>query len=155
MKELTEYRIRMINRLVASAEEFRAACLKAPNPFAPLEGSDWNVQQIAAHLRDTDRLVYGLRARRTAAEENPEFQNFDGEAYMREHDSADEALPVLLNGFVQSIAELAALLRTLPTEAWSRVSRHEKIGTDLTLQHWVERGLAHIEEHLETVSKAQ
>jgi len=45
------------------------------------------------------------------------------------------------------------MLRQLPTEAWSRVSCHEKLGENLTLQLWVERALAHVEEHLETVRK--
>ena len=154
MKELAEYRTRLIDKLIASANEFREACMAAHDPFKPLEEGGWNIHQIAAHTRDTDKMVYGLRARQTAEEHNPEFKNFDGEVYMREHYSANESLQEMMNGFLQSIESLAAILRNLPPEAWSRVSRHEKLGTDLTLQLWVERGLAHIEEHLETVKKA-
>jgi len=33
------------------------------------------------------------------------------------------------------------------------VSRHTTLGSGLTLQSWVEKDLAHIEEHLETVRK--
>jgi len=47
------------------------------------------------------------------------------------------------------------LLRTLPMKGWSRVSRHTTLGAGLTLQSWVEKDLAHIEEHLETVKKAK
>jgi hypothetical protein len=42
-------------------------------------------------------------------------------------------------------------LRGLPLDSWSRVSRHTTLGSNLTLQTWVEKDLAHIEEHLETV----
>jgi hypothetical protein len=102
-----------------------------------------------------DKLVYGLRARRTALEDNPEFQNFDGDAYMAGHYDGNEPLDVMLNGLVESVESLAENLRSLPTEAWSRESRHATLGSGFTLQTWVERNLAHIQEHLETVRKGK
>ncbi len=155
MKELTEYRTLLINKLVDSAKDFQAACLAVKDPFAPLEEGGWNVNQVAAHTRDIDQLVYGMRAQRTAKEDNPEFQNFDGDQYTRDHYSANESLSTTLAGFVQNVETLAELLRSLPAEAWSRVSRDVKLGNGFTLQTWVERDLAHIEEHLETVKKAK
>jgi hypothetical protein len=155
MKELNEYRTQLVNRLISVAKDFRSACLAVKDPYAPLETGSWNVHQIAAHTRDVDQLVYGLRARRTAQEDNPEFQNFDGDAYTREHYSADESLQEMLDGFVQNVEALAGTLRALPPESWSRVSRHAKLGNGFTLQTWVERDLAHIEEHLETVKQVQ
>ena len=154
MKELSEYRIKLIDKLAGEARAFREHCLTANDPFAPVELGGWNVHQIAVHVRDVDQLAYGLRARRTLTEDYPEFQSFDGDAHAREHYSADEPLEKLLAGFIQSVEDLADMLRDLPAEAWSRGSRHEKLGGGLTLQTWVERGLAHIEEHLETVKKA-
>lgn len=153
MKELAEYRAKLIDKLAAAAKDFRAACLAVKDLYAPLEEGGWNVHQLAAHTRDVDKLVYGLRARRTALEDNPEFQNFDGEAYMAEHYDANEPLDELLNGFVENVESLAETLRSLPTEAWSRESRHAMLGSDFTLQTWVERDLAHIQEHLETVKE--
>lgn len=153
MKELNEYRAALIERLVSAAREFRSACLAVRDPFAPL-GGGWNVHQAAVHTRDVSRLVYGLRARRTAEEDNPEFQNFDGDAYMAEHYNANESLNELLDGLAADIESLAEMLRGLPVDAWSRESRHATLGNGFTLQTWVERDLAHIEEHLETVKKA-
>lgn len=155
MKELKEYRTQLINKLTTMAKEFQSACLAVKDPFAPLEEGGWNVHQVAAHTRDVDKLVYGMRAQRTAIEDNPEFQNFDGDAYTRDHYSAAESLQEMLTGFVQNIEALAGLLSNLPPEAWSRVSRHTKLGNGFTLQTWVERDLAHIEEHLETVKKVK
>ncbi len=40
-----------------------------------------------------------------------------------------------------------------PQEVWSREGRHEALGGGLTLQLWVERSLAHIEEHLAAVKQ--
>lgn len=154
MKEISAYRTQLISKLMASGREFREACQAVQDPFVPLEENGWNVHQIAAHVRDVDQLVYGLRAKRTALEDNPAFSNFDGQAYAREHYSPEESLKDMLAGFVQSVESLTDMLRNLPMEAWSRISYHEKLGENLTLQLWVERSLAHIEEHLETVSKA-
>ena len=155
MKELNEYRAQLIDKFIATARDFQAACMAVKDPFAPVEAGGWNVHQIAAHTRDVDKLVYGLRARRTATEDNPIFQNFDSETYTREHYSTNEALSEMLAGFVQNVEGLAETLRALPAQTWSRVSRHEKLGNGFTLQTWVERDLAHIEEHLETVKQRQ
>lgn len=154
MKELSEYRMKLIDRLSGAANEFRAECLALKDPYAPLEEGGWNAHQVAVHTRDVDKLVYGLRARRTALEENPEFQNFDGDAYMAENYDPTESLSEVLDGFVESAEALAEMLRALPVEAWSRESRHATLGSGFTLQAWVERDLAHIQEHLESVKKS-
>ncbi|MCK6539832.1 MAG: hypothetical protein L6Q26_07225 [Anaerolineales bacterium] len=154
MKELTEYRANLIERLLSSAREFREACLAVKDPSAPLDDG-WDVHQIAAHTRDVHDLVYALRARRTVEEDNPEFPNFDGDAYMAEHYDADEPLRELLDGFVANVETLAGMLKDLPVEAWSRESRHVTYGGGFTMQTWIERDLAHIEEHLNTVRRAE
>jgi len=153
MKELEEYRMSLIKRLEEAANAFRTECLAVKDPYTPLEEDGWNIHQIAVHTRDVDKLIYGLRARRTAMEDNPGFPNFDGEAYMAEHYDARESLSELLNGFVESVEALIELLRALPAKGWSRLSSHSTLGSGLTLQTWVEKDLAHIEEHLETVKK--
>ncbi|HMB23687.1 MAG: DinB family protein [Chloroflexota bacterium] len=153
MKELVEYRIELMKRLLEAANEFRTACLKVEDPHAPLSDDGWSVHQIAVHTRDVDRLVYGSRVRRTAVEDNPEFSNFDGNAHLAENYDAGESLATVADDLIKSTQALVELLQTLPTEAWSRLSHHAVLGGGLTLQSWVEKDLAHIEEHLETVKK--
>jgi hypothetical protein len=155
MKELEEYRTNLMERLEDAARAFRDACLAVQDIYTPLEPGGWNVHQTAVHTRDVDKFVYGLRVRQTALEENPEFPNFDGETYMAEHYNAQEPLSELLSGFVQSVEALAEYLRSLPPEAWSRVSRHTTLGSGLTLQSWVEKDLAHITEHLEEIKRSK
>jgi len=155
MKELKEYRTQLVNRLVDAANQFRELCVAVKDPHAPVEAGGWNVHQVAVHTRDVDKLVYGQRARRTALEDNPEFPNFDGDAFMAEHYDKNEPLNTLLDGFIQNVESLAGILRQLPVEAWSRESRHATMGGGFTLQTWVERDLAHIEEHIETVKKGK
>lgn len=154
MKELLEYRTKLIARLVEAAHDFRRECLAMQDVTRPLEAGGWTVHQIAAHTRDVDKLVYGLRARRTATEDNPEFQNFNGEEYMTEHYSKSEPLVEILDELVEQVKSLAEELRALSSQAWAHVSSHVMLGRELTLQTWVEKDLAHIREHLETVKKA-
>jgi hypothetical protein len=151
MKELAEYRLNLMKKLENSARAFREECLKSDDPYAPLDAAGWSVHQLAVHTRDVDELVYGLRARRTAVEANPEFPNSDGESYLSANYNSAEPLPDVVNSLVENVQSLVELLRPLPGETWSRVSRHTTLGSDLTLQFWVEKDLAHIEEHLGTI----
>lgn len=153
MNQLLEYRAKLIDRLELTADDFCKACLAVSDPFKPVEDGGWNTHQLAAHTRDVDR-VYSLRARRTAEENDPVFQNFDADEWIAIHYNADEPLASVLDGLIASVEEAASMLRELPPEAWSRESRHEIYGGGFTLQTWVERRLAHIREHLETVQKA-
>ena len=151
MKELLEYRKQLVARLVSASKEFRDACLAVNDPQTVID--DWSIHQLAVHTRDVHKLVYGLRTQRTAQEDNPEFKNFDDEAYMAEHYSVDEPLADILDDLVADVKSLSEMLAALSVEAWSRISHHAAFGNGFTLQTWVERDLAHIEEHLESVKK--
>jgi hypothetical protein len=152
MKELIEYRIKMIERLEQSAQEFYDDC-KSCDPSAKLRG-DWTVHQIASHTRSVDKLLYGARVQRTLEEDNPLFKRFDADDWMMTQYNQDEPLVEILDEFLDHIKKMCETLRALPQEAWSRVSRHETLGSELTMQMWVERSLANIEEHLKTVRSA-
>jgi len=153
MKELLEYRVKMIARLNESAREFRAACEAINDPFAKV-GGEWTLRQIASHTRDVEKLVYGTRIQQTLNENNPEFKNFDADEWMAAHYNPRESLAEILDEFIKNVEDLCKTLRDLPQEAWSRESRHDALGGELTLQLWVERSMAHIEEHLQTIKKA-
>ncbi|MDO9301843.1 MAG: DinB family protein [Anaerolineales bacterium] len=153
MKELLEYRVKLVVRLGEAAQEFRAACEAVNDPFAKVEG-EWTLHQIASHTRDVEKLVYGARIQQTLTENNPEFKNFDADAWMTAHYNQQESLADILDEFVKNVNDLCKTLRGLPQEAWSRESRHETQGGELPLQLWVERSMAHIVEHLQSVKRA-
>jgi hypothetical protein len=149
MEQLLDYRNQLLARLEDSVTQFCEACARTPARRASAGG--WNVHQLAVHTRDADRLVYGLRARRTAEEHHPSFEDFDQDAWMAQHYDPDEPVEQVLTELRGSVLGLAAWLRGLPPQAWARLSRHAVLGGGFTLQTWVERGLAHIEGHLEEV----
>ncbi|MBC7877975.1 MAG: DinB family protein [Anaerolineales bacterium] len=152
MKELFEYRVKMIERLSEAAQEFRLACEAIRDPFAKVEG-EWTLHQIASHIRDVEKMIYGVRIHQTQNEDNPEFKSFDADEWMASHYNKDESLEKILSEFITNVEELCTDLKKLPAEVWSRESRHETSGEGLTLQLWVERSLAHIEEHLQALKK--
>ena len=154
MKELKEYRASLLAQFEESAKAFRTECLAVKDLHAPLEEKGWNAHQLAVHTRDVDQLVYGMRVRRTAAEDDPEFANFDGETFMAQNYDATEPLQAILDSLVENVVNLVGMLRALPDGAWSRTSRHSKLGSGITLQSWVEKDLAHIREHLGSLRKA-
>lgn len=153
MKELMEYRVKIVERLGEAAREFRAACEAIQDPFTKVEG-EWTLHQIASHTRDVDKIIYGARIHQTLNEDDPEFKNFDADSWMANHYNREESLAEILDEFSKNMEELRKILSTMPREAWSRESRHETMGGELPLQLWVERSLAHIEEHLRTLKNA-
>ena len=153
MKELLEYRVKMIARLSEAAQEFRDACEALKDPFIKVEG-EWTPHQIASHTRDVEKLVYGARIYQTLNENHPEFKSFNADDWMATHYNREEPLTGILDEFSSNVENLCKILRDRPREAWSRESRHETMGSELTLQLWVERSLAHIEEHLLAARKA-
>ena len=150
MEQLAEYRTRLLDRLEESAREFRAAVQSAKDAKL-VHAEEWSAHQIAVHTRDVEKMVYGARIRRSIAEDNPTFENFDGDTWMSEHYDANEPLASILDELVDSVSQTVAALRTLPPETWMRPSRHETYGGGFTTQTWVERSLAHIEEHVKAV----
>jgi hypothetical protein len=154
MNQLLEYRLKLVGQLESAVEEFRQACMKVDEPFKALDEGSWNAHQVAAHTRDVEEKVYGLRIRRTVEEDQPVFQDFDGDAWMAENYNPDEPLASILDDLSASVKKTIPLLQELPPEGWSRESGHEIYGDGFTLQTWVERGLAHIREHADTVREA-
>ncbi len=152
MEELLDYRQRMLDKLAVAPAELRATIAAIPDPYAPLEEGGWNLHQLVVHMRDVNAQVYPPRLYRILDEENPTFENFDGEAWMAAHYAQNEPLEAILMQFACQCAEVTDRLRQLPAEAWSRPGTHPAYGTH-SLQWWAERMLAHIEEHLEQVRR--
>jgi len=152
-KQLLDYRANLLEQIRVKAESFCAAARAVKNPLAPFEENGWNTHQLVAHVWHVDLHAYGMRVRRTMQEEYPVFQNYDGDGWMANEYSPSLSLESMLTEFSARITEMLSMLHALVPEGWSRLSRHETAG-ELSLQTWVERGLAHIEEHLATIQKS-
>lgn len=147
MEELFEYRDRMLTRLAESGKMLETALGQIKDVTTPLEPGGWNAHQVITHMRDVNQQVYIPRLHRIIDEENPLFENFDGEAWMAQHYQAQEAVPDITTQFGSQCLACATWLRGLPAEAWNRPGKHPTIGVH-SLQWWVERLLAHVTDHL-------
>lgn len=147
MEELLEYRQRMLNKLGESGRFLESALLKINDPTQPLETGGWNAHQVVTHMRDVNLQVYVPRLHRIVEEENPLFEDFDGEAWMNLHYQPREPMQGLITEFGEQCQSTATWLRNLPNETWNRTGKHPTIGVH-SLQWWVERLLAHISNHL-------
>lgn len=153
MEQLLDYRSRLLDRYEEATRQFCESVEAAARLKVHTEAGEWSARQIAAHTRDVDKTIYGMRIRRTLGEDDPFFENFDGDVYMAEHYDSNEPLASILDELAASVRETVARLRRLPSEAWTRPSRHETYGAGITAQAWVERALAHVEEHWKAVKE--
>lgn len=147
---VVEYRTRLLEQLLKSADDFCSACRAAKDPGKPLGEGQSSIQQLAQHVRDVNAQSHAPRVRRTLIEDYPSFPKFDADAWAIQHGDAHEPLEKILTEFEGSIHALVEQLKAQPDGIWSRLGRHEIQG-DRTLQIWVERSLDHIREHLEIV----
>jgi len=147
MEELLEYRQRMLNKLAQAGKQVERIVSKAKDPSQPLEPGGWNIHQVVTHLRDVNKQVYLPRLHHIVDEEDPLFENFDGEAWMAQHYQPREPILELSSEFGNQCESTAIWLGSLPNENWNRPGKHPTIGVH-SLQWWVERFLAHITEHL-------
>ena len=102
--------------------------------------------------RNVVMLAYGLRIRRLFVETEPQFADYEEERHLRSVDwrplPAGESLDMILAEHRQ----LAALLSTLPDEAWNRVGYHPESGA-LTIEFLAQRIIEHANEHQQQIAE--
>src|SRR5665648_136212 len=114
MEELLEYRQRIINKIATAPESIESAILRITDHTLPLEAGGWNIHQVIAHMRDVNQHVYLPRLHRIIDEENPMFENFDGDAWMAEHYQPLEPIGILSSEFNEQCNLTADWLNSLP-----------------------------------------
>jgi hypothetical protein len=149
MEELYDYRQRMLERYAAIPDDFasRLVGLSQEACYLRLEPGGWNVHQVMAHVRDAEARAFLPRLERILNEDGPFLINFDQDAWMEAHYRVAEPLETILADFRDLRDRELDRLRKMSNDDWNRVGRHSSLGVR-TLQWWVERNLAHNEEHL-------
>ncbi|MGD2048335.1 MAG: DinB family protein [Chloroflexota bacterium] len=144
----------IIDNILESAEAIRRTVESAPTELLdrrPAEG-EWSVTEILSHVRNVVMLAYGQRIRRLFVETEPQFPDYDEGRYLRSADwrplQAGESLDMILAEHRQ----IAALLSTLPDEAWSRAGYHPESGA-LTIEYLARRIAEHAEEHQRQIAE--
>lgn len=112
----------------------------------------WSPFETLCHLRDA-ALVYGIRFRWIAFDDNPFLPNYDENAWVQDRvDTSADAAEMILE-FSANRRGLERMLGRLPDAAWGRTGRHEVLGS-VTLEPYVRHQLAHELAHLDQIEAA-
>ena len=145
---LGDYRRRLLERFRFQPEPYhqRLRRLDGASLHAPIEPGEWSAHQVIFHVRAADEQAYGPRLMRILRDERPELENYDEVAWMTDHYDPDEAADAILDRWQTARRGWAGILETAPAASWSRSGLHPFYGAR-TLQWWLERAVAHGEDH--------
>lgn len=145
---LDDYRRRLLARYLQQPEAYaeHLAGLDDRAARAPIKPGEWSAHQVLFHLGSVDEQAYGPRLRRILREGRPALEDYDGDGWMAERYDPTEPTQVILERWHSVRQDYAAEVAGGPPEAWSRTGRQSYWG-ERTLQWWVERAVAHADEH--------
>ncbi len=145
---LDAYRRRLLERFRLQPEmvQERLRGLDREGVRAPIKPGEWSAHQVIFHVRAADEQAYGRRLMRILQEERPELEDYDEVAWMKDHYDPEESSSAILVRWQSARRGWADLLDAAPPAAWSRSGRHPFYG-ERTLQWWLERAVAHAEDH--------
>ena len=145
---LKAYRGRLLARYRDQVEGFAAHLARLDDAAArlPIKPGEWSAHQVLFHVCATDELAYGPRLRRILLEDRPALEDFASEAWFAGHYDAGEPARAILERWRSVRQTYAAEVEAAPRQAWSRTGRQSYWG-ERTLQWWVERAVAHADEH--------
>ena len=107
---------------------------------------DWSPIETCRHLRDAVQ-VYGMRFKWMILQDDPFFPDYNENRWVAESPDEPAQLQPMLAEISAFRSETIRLLRSLPSDGWSRRGRHEVLGS-VELGSYVAHELAHEEQHL-------
>jgi hypothetical protein len=145
---LDEYRRRLMARYRRQVGEYaeHLALLDDRAVRAPLKPGEWSAHQVLFHTASVDEQAYGPRLRLILRADHPVLEDFDSDRWMLEHYDAAQPTQDLLQGWAAAREAYAVEAEAAPPEAWSRSGRQTYWG-ERTLQWWIERAVAHADDH--------
>ena len=147
----------LLDRLEQSGKEYveYLSQLSDEDVYAKSAPTEWDIHQVAAHMRDAERHVFLFRVERVLAEEHPAFQNFDqGEWWTRHPYSSNEPLKNIVADFRAARRKLVRLLRAAPDKAWKNWGNHSAYG-QITLDWIALHCYHHTLEHIVPIGAAR
>ena len=107
---------------------------------------EWSIHQVIAHVRDTERYVFLERVQRILTETHPAVENFDQDAWNKDHYDPNEPLKRIVADFRSLRRKLISLLRKSKDkdwENWAMHSEYHKITIDWLVMHDYHHTLEH------------
>ena len=143
-----DYRRRLLARYREQVDQYAGHLggLTEAAARTPIKPGEWSAHQVLFHTFSVDENAYGPRLRRILHEDHPTLEDYDGEGWMAAHYDPGEPTGTLLDRWRAVRDGYSAEVEAVPSEAWSRTGRQSYWG-ERTLQWWVERAVAHADEH--------
>ena len=116
----------------------------------PVPGK-WSTQECVSHLADTE-IFFTDRIVRTIAMDRPLLMSADEKLYIERLDYQTFDLEEQLALFTALRRHAHRILRTQPSEAWSRTAVHSQSGL-LTLRQLVLQAVRHLRHHLPFIAE--
>jgi DinB superfamily len=137
----------MIDRLAAFPATLQDA-LAAVGPHLRTRASDGRFAMVEhlCHLGDLEREGYGVRIERLLSDEQPEWDDFDGDAIARDRNYLEQDADAALQRFIDARTANVARLRAVTDDDWQRRGTHQGLG-EVTLERLTEMMLQHDGEH--------
>jgi hypothetical protein len=137
----------LIQRYADGPARLEAALAKVPPEAiewrpAPKE---WSAHEVVCHCADSETSSYS-RIRYLVAENAPTIAGYDQDRWAVVFDYHRLPVEPALAVVAAVRASTAALLRTLPEEAWSREGQHTESGR-YTAEDWLRTYAEHLEIH--------
>ncbi|HUG33387.1 MAG TPA: DinB family protein [Anaerolineales bacterium] len=89
---------------------------------------DWSMNEIACHLRDTEREVHALQLDLLIEKPDAFIPRPDSGVWASERDYLSEDGHAALEGFAEARIEILNRMKTLPETIWERKARHAIFG---------------------------
>lgn len=112
----------------------------------------WTVRQLVHHLADSHANAY-IRMKMALTEDKPTIKPYNQDAWSKLEDARTLPVSVSLDLIRGLHLRWAALMRSIPDEAWSRRLIHPERG-EMTLDDILEMYLKHGQNHLEHIRTA-
>jgi uncharacterized damage-inducible protein DinB len=142
------YRRRLLDRYRGQVDEYarHLAALDDQAVRTPIKPGEWSAHQLLFHVSSVDEQAYGPRLRRILRESQPLLDDFDQDRWMATRYDPAEPAGAMLERWRATRQAYAAEAEAAPRDAWQRTGRQVFWG-ERTLQWWVERAVAHAEDH--------
>ena len=143
----------LIQQYADGPAKLRAALGRVPEAarqWRPAPG-EWSAHEVICHCADSETNAYA-RIRFLVAEKEPLLVGYDQEGWARTFDYHALPLEPAL-AVVESVrVTTAALLRTLPDEAWQRRGRHTESGP-YGAEDWLQIYADHLHNHARQIDE--
>jgi hypothetical protein len=108
----------------------------------------WSAAEIAAHLADVE-IGFGWRLRQTLAEDEPEIQPFDQEAWAAATHYPERDAEASLRAFAAVRSVNVEIMLRMSEAEWGRKFRHREFGhlpVRTLVEHIADHDLAHLRQ---------